>query len=284
MGQATHRKAKRAALEAAWLDAHRARTKQLRAELASARERRAAAMSRAVGVCRTRRKELRETLATRRAEFAAALKAEREAKTKVTRCACAARKARVRRGANQETARIKAALAEELRSRREELEHLGRRRKEHRQRLREVEGRQTDEEVERELPEELVTVWRKTRRQFRGTERRSRAEAFLQWVEENPAEVVALQDADAERATKAMIRELQVAEQAKPSRRRVASDLVVELARLLPKKEAAKQARRLLKGHEPDAELSRRITGAPSRFPVAARALELAQSLGNVPF
>jgi hypothetical protein len=58
---------------------------------------------------------------------------------------------------------------------------------------------ESDDEVVRNLPESLVGVFGKMRRHVKGGPRRTRTEAFLEWVEENPGEVYALQGAQAER-------------------------------------------------------------------------------------
>jgi hypothetical protein len=60
-------------------------------------------------------------------------------------------------------------------------------------------AQESDDEVTRNLPPELVGVFAKVRRQVKGGPRRTRTEAFLEWVEENPGEVYALQGAKAER-------------------------------------------------------------------------------------
>lgn len=58
---------------------------------------------------------------------------------------------------------------------------------------------ESDDEVVRNLPASLVGVFNKVRRQVKGGPRRTRTEAFLEWVEENPGEVYALQSVQADR-------------------------------------------------------------------------------------
>jgi len=60
-------------------------------------------------------------------------------------------------------------------------------------------AQESDDEVVRNLPSALVGVFNKVRRQVKGSQRRTRTEAFLEWVEENPGEVYAMQGAQAER-------------------------------------------------------------------------------------
>lgn len=66
---------------------------------------------------------------------------------------------------------------------------------------------ESDDEVVRNLPAALVPVFAKVRRYVKGGPRRSRTEAFLEWVEENPGEVYAIQGAQAERDLAKLIAE-----------------------------------------------------------------------------
>jgi hypothetical protein len=68
-------------------------------------------------------------------------------------------------------------------------------------------AQEDDDAVRNNLPPELVPVFDKHRRSFKGSPRRSRTEQFLEWAEENPDEVLALQQADADEALKALLRE-----------------------------------------------------------------------------
>jgi hypothetical protein len=53
-----------------------------------------------------------------------------------------------------------------------------------------------DDSVRNNLPRELIPVFDKHRRSIKGSTRRSRTEEFLQWAEENPDEVIAIQQAE----------------------------------------------------------------------------------------
>jgi hypothetical protein len=50
-------------------------------------------------------------------------------------------------------------------------------------------------------------VFNKHRRAIKGSARRSRTEEFLQWAEENPDEVIAIQQAEADRALKELLKQ-----------------------------------------------------------------------------
>lgn len=58
---------------------------------------------------------------------------------------------------------------------------------------------ESDDAVVGNLPAGLVPVFLKIRRQVKGGPRTTRTEAFLEWVEENPGEVYAIQSEQAER-------------------------------------------------------------------------------------
>jgi hypothetical protein len=58
---------------------------------------------------------------------------------------------------------------------------------------------ESDEAVERDIPPELVPLWRRVKGRIRGGERISRAEAFLHYAHENPDEVLAIVEADVDK-------------------------------------------------------------------------------------
>jgi len=68
---------------------------------------------------------------------------------------------------------------------------------------------ESDDEVRRDIPPELVGVFNKVRRNIKGSDRRSRSEAFLEWAEENPAEIYAMQEQEAAREIKRLVKEYQ---------------------------------------------------------------------------
>jgi hypothetical protein len=68
-------------------------------------------------------------------------------------------------------------------------------------------SQESDDEVRANLPRELVAFFNKHKRQIKGTARKTRTEAALQYAEENPDEVWILQNEQAEKDIRAMIRE-----------------------------------------------------------------------------
>jgi hypothetical protein len=67
-------------------------------------------------------------------------------------------------------------------------------------------AQETDEQVEGNLPPELVALWRRVRRQIRASDRKSRTEAFLQYAEEHPSEEWAALEDSVDRAVAEMER------------------------------------------------------------------------------
>jgi hypothetical protein len=68
-------------------------------------------------------------------------------------------------------------------------------------------SQEDDDAVRRNLPPVLVAVFDKHRKSFKGSARRSRTEQFLEWAEENPDELVAIQQAEADLALKELLKE-----------------------------------------------------------------------------
>lgn len=66
---------------------------------------------------------------------------------------------------------------------------------------------ESDEAVSRNLAPELEPVWEAMKRKITPRPRQSRTEAFLEWAEENPDEVIAIQAAGAESELKQLIKQ-----------------------------------------------------------------------------
>jgi len=68
-------------------------------------------------------------------------------------------------------------------------------------------GQEDDDAVRNNLPPELRPVFDKVRRTIKATGKKSRTEAFLDWAEENPEEILAVQQADADRELKQLLKQ-----------------------------------------------------------------------------
>jgi hypothetical protein len=66
---------------------------------------------------------------------------------------------------------------------------------------------ESDDTVRRDIPSELIPVFNRVRSRIKGSARRSRSEAFLEWAHENPDEVLSVQQADAERYLAKLVKE-----------------------------------------------------------------------------
>ncbi len=68
-------------------------------------------------------------------------------------------------------------------------------------------SQEDDDAVRSNLPAALVPVFDAVRKQIKGSARRTRTEAFLEWAEENPDEILAVQQADADQYLKQLLKD-----------------------------------------------------------------------------
>jgi hypothetical protein len=168
--------------------------------------------------------ERRAKVAQRVAQLGLQLKAARQARRESIeriRLQCRAARERLRTtcGLRKERARLEGeevilarrreiqeerSLDKLQRSRPRSAQPLGRPRSARRER-----DAESDDEVRRNLSPDLASVFNKVRRQIKGSERRSRTEAFLEWAEENPDEIYAMQEQRAAREIDRLVKEYQ---------------------------------------------------------------------------
>lgn len=174
---------------------------QIAADERRARSERALAFEGAKQECKSRAQSVREQ-ADHAYEYAVQLaKAAREAARKAQRDKCALRKAHIREEAAAKIAAAKRERDEEQRFRRQlgRMENWGRTRQGLRSKAKER-RRESDDEVVSNIEPRLVPLWEQVKRTLRGSERKSRTEAFLEYVEAHPGEVVEAQLGGSERA------------------------------------------------------------------------------------
>lgn len=199
----------------------RARVVGLRARVRELRSRRMRAIAQARIDCKRRRGEV-PTLAQAR-ELLRTARAEARATCAVQIAAAHQLKTEEGRARGEHAAE----LAHQRAMRRIERQAKERKREE-RPRLAKARtrGQESDDEVRHNIPPELVFLWERVKRQIKGSDRRTRTEAFLDYAHEHPdEELAALED-----RTDAMIREHEARERranvptlsASASRRRVA--------------------------------------------------------------
>lgn len=182
---------------------------------------------------RTRRRQVRARLA----ELQTAIKearALRRARIQLIReqCRTARVKLRERCAARREQAREQGASSIQAR-RAERAETLAQdrvfreadRRRPARSSRRER-SQESDDAVRADLPPELVSIFDRVRRHIRGTARKTRSEAFLEWVESHSGEVAAMQAEQAEEDVRRMVREHEATERELHRRRRKLADAV----------------------------------------------------------
>lgn len=163
---------------------------------------------------KTRLAELRTLIATARAAKKAAIKAVQvdcAAKRVAARELCQARALEAKQRGAADVAAKRGKLKEEQTFNRqiEAADRPRRLRSTSRERAQE-----SDDAVRSNLPPEMVRVFNAVRKHIKGGPRRTRTEAFFEWAEENPDEVWALMQHQAERDLAALIAEQQQTEKA----------------------------------------------------------------------
>ncbi len=188
-------------------EAIRAREKaelaRLRLELGAAKERRKRLVKEARQLCRRGRLTLRAKIRAERE----ALKLKAEASRKAERAACRARKLVARSSGARSVAAVKQAIIAERRAHAAQRLQAG----EAKRRTAAEGARENADAVLRDIPDDLHVVWSSVGRRIKGSTAHQRAERFMHWAYENPGEVVALQQADADRDIARLVREHQAA-------------------------------------------------------------------------
>lgn len=194
----------------------------LRAQVASVRKRRQLALKKQVRRCRARRETLQEEIRNKRAAERERVNREIQSMRDEARKACALRKQAIRAASlsveqrRQKTLEAERQLQRELRH---AEQYAKRRREAFRKSAAEVIA-ESDDQVRQNLDLELVPVFNRVRRTIRSSPHQSRTEAFLQWVEENPDEVITLRQQAADVELERLFREHAKAERQARGQRR----------------------------------------------------------------
>jgi hypothetical protein len=177
----------------------RADLRVLRARIGAARLERGRMVAMARGQCRSAREALKLSQRSEREQLRDLQRAAR-AEGKTT---CEAGKSRARETGLE----LERQAAQKLRTERNDqrlIRHAGKAPK-IRATARER-AAEDDDAVRSNLPAELVPVFDRVRKQIKGSARRTRTEAFLEWAEENPDEIIAVQQADADKYLREMLK------------------------------------------------------------------------------
>jgi hypothetical protein len=170
----------------------RAKLAELRARIATAKVSKRAALTAARQQCRSARLDLRDRLKLEREQ----LRDEHRVRRTRGRTECETGKQTARELGRLGQAAAQQTLREERRLQRDVAAADARGR---RVRSTARERRQEDDDAVRaNLPADLVPVFELVKKKIKAGPRRSRTEAFLEWAEENPGEIVAVQQAQAE--------------------------------------------------------------------------------------
>lgn len=182
-------------------DRDKATLRELRARIHSARVARRIMLADARQACHVARLNLKERQQLERVAF----RDEQRAARVVERSACATGKARAKESG---TAAERAALRElrDAATLQRQVRDADRRGVKVRSTARER-AQEDDDAVRRNLPAELVPVFDVVKKRIKGSPRKSRTESFLEWAEENPGEIVALQQAEADEYLTKLLRQ-----------------------------------------------------------------------------
>jgi hypothetical protein len=191
--------------------ADRERLRALRAAIKQARKSSSDRRREVIGLCRSGREVARELAKAIRARKRAEALAEIEAVRSQSRNACEVRKVEVREGTRDTLQRAAAALAAErehqaLLQRWETPPKLAGAKRSG-GRVRAERAAESDSEVEHNIPPELVPVFRRVRAKIKSSPRRTRTEAFLEWAQSHPGDVIAITDAQLERDVAKLVAE-----------------------------------------------------------------------------
>lgn len=214
---------------AAWVrDRALAELRRLKEEIAAARERRRRALERTKLSCAKARAKVRDQVkAFRSAEFRR-INTEAAQMRSAARNQCQARKHRVRSSAAVAIARRRLELEAERK-----LQHRLRRADNHARRQRTTykeRAQESDDAVRSNLPRELRGVFDRVRAHIKGTRHRTRTEAFLEWAQEHPEDVLEYQGDETDREVARLIAEReqyekQLRKTTPRARRRAAGDV-----------------------------------------------------------
>lgn len=210
----------------------RVKLEELTRALKAARARRAAALKATVRSCRGWRQHAAARIQERRREERERLAIEAEGLRQAARTRCAQRRETIRGAGGRVVARKAALLAEE-RELQAQLKRLAKdaslKAARHKASAKERRS-ESDDYVRGNLPPELVGVWDRVKGRIQGSARRTRTEAFLEWVQEHPEDVIQHQEHEAEREVAALVAE----HHATSARLRKGKRHYVELAEAVP--------------------------------------------------
>lgn len=183
---------------------HKAKVQQLRDEEKRAKEKAREDLKLARALCKENAINAREVADRAYADARAKALEARRARKRAASEGCSLSKAYIRRCAEEKAARARAEREEAIRFRAElaRIEAANRSKGRALRTSSKLKRSESDDEVEGNIPDRLVPLWKRVKRSMRATDRMSRTEAFLHYAEENPGEATDAQEAAAEKSFK----------------------------------------------------------------------------------
>lgn len=154
---------------------------------------------------------MRERIRLYRAEQLGRINAEVRQMRNQARARCQSRRYRIRESGARQIEKTRAELRELARYRRQ-LERLSAQRRRRQLSTARERAQEDDGAVRSNLPRELQPVFERVKKIIKGTRYRTRTEAFLEWAEAHPEDVIAYQGDDTEREVRRLIAEHEAAQ------------------------------------------------------------------------
>lgn len=189
--------------------ADRAKLAELRAKLKDARARKRKAMRAAVQQCRRQRVKVAAEVKAWKERERARINAEAKAARERARSRCTRRKCVIKKTGGSLIAQERRMLAEE-RAYQAQLQRLAgaaRKRKLRTAATAKERRAESDDYVRGNLPAELIPVFNRVKGAIKGGPRTTRTEAFLQWAESHPDEILHFQAHDTDREVARLVAE-----------------------------------------------------------------------------
>lgn len=197
---------------AAWIrERAKADASRLRELLRAAKQRRALALAATRRTCAKARQAARERVREFRRQERLRINREVAVLRNQARAQCQARRYRIERGAAKLVDKRRAEIREQARLQ-AQLDRAGR----HALRAKKVSSareraQEDDDFVRSNIPPELLPVFERVKRIIRGSSRKTRTEAFLEWAEAHPEDVLELQGHETDREVRRLVAEHEAA-------------------------------------------------------------------------
>lgn len=210
-------------------DNDRKEVAKVREALRAAQARRRSALAKALKACARARRGVSEKIRAYRSEQMARINHEVKLMRNQARARCQSRRHRIRESGARQIDKTRADLRELARYQRQ-VERLAATRKRRQLSTSRERAQEDDDAVRSNLPRELRPVFERVKRVIKGSRHRSRTEAFLEWAESHPEDVLAYQGDETEREVRALIAQHEAAQRqlrkTRPARarRRAAGD------------------------------------------------------------